>query len=76
MKDDDEKREEVRRIPYFVSLWMACRLLRKKTVKEEQGWEEGEFRVCQVGSTCGTSRWRCPVDSSVLGPEPQERLCS
>lgn len=37
VKDNHEKREEVVRSAYFVSLWIACHLLSQITVKEEQG---------------------------------------
>lgn len=75
MKDNDGKREEARMTSHFVSLWMARHLLRE-TMVEGQVWEEGGFRACQVGSTCGTFKGRCPADGCILGPETQERLYS
>ena len=56
MKGNDEERGvEARMTLHFVSLWMVRHLLRLKN-KQQQIWEEDEFRACQVGSTCGTSR--------------------
>ena len=72
LNGSDERREEARMSPHVVSLAMACHLLRQKIAKEEQVWEEGEFRVCQVGSTMGHPGGDVQLTVECLGPNLQK----